>query len=371
MILGQLIHKLRINSFLLFIIPSIAVLGSLLIHNHLSEKDYTLQIKYLNLNDVPGEEFIEDCSIDNNYCLKIGNEPGQFGNEKMLTNFNNCRMHIVEFSFSDNTGKIYRDNIVPKSLFKFDNKKARWIIKGESINNEIKLKRFVTNKKSSECIKNYPISYFFYKYFPPYSYLINQKAKGITLGTASSVNPFFFGEVSISNLVKRHPINIFFKFFLYIGVILMIMYWYNYNLIFKEILNKEKNIFYFFGLGSAVFLFFHIYFLGTTSTNEFLKDFRKIVIVLFILFEVIAQTILAFKIYNNKNIFSKYCYESIVLTKVFFVSIISIFTLTIIIILSIYDLPSSINNILEWNYFMILLLFYLLSALIWKKQINF
>jgi len=267
MILGKIIHKLRINSLLLFIIPSIAVLGSLLIHNHLSKKDYTLQIEYSNLKDVPGKEYIEDCTINNNYCLKIGDEPGQFGNEEMLTDFNKCRMHVVEFSFSDNTGKIYRNNIIPKSLFKFDNKKARLVIKNESVDNEIKLKRFVTNNKSAECIKNYPISYFFYKYFPPYSYIINEKVNGITLGTASSVNPFFYGEVSISNLVKRHPINIFFKFLLYIGVILMIMYWYNYNSIFKKILNKEKNVFYFFGLGSAIFLFFHIYFLGTTSNN--------------------------------------------------------------------------------------------------------
>ena len=55
----------------------------------------------------------------------------------------------------------------------------------------------------------------------------------------------------------------------------MIMYWYNNNKIFKILLNKKINLFYFFGLGSTVFLFFHVYFLGTTSNNEFLKDFPQ------------------------------------------------------------------------------------------------
>ena len=148
----------------------------------------------------------------------------------------------------------------------------------------------------------------------------------------------------------------------------MTMYWYNYNSIFKLILNTKKNIFYFFGLGSAVLLFLHVYFLGTTSNNEILKDFRRIIIVLFILFEVIAQTLLAFKIYKNKDNLSKYCYKLIVLTKIFFVSFIVAFTVIIITILSIFDLPSSVDYILEWNYFIVLLLFYLLSCLMWKKK---
>ena len=370
MILEKMIQRLRLYSFFLFLFPSIAIIGSLLIHNHLSEKDYTYQIKHSYLNDVPGEEYTIDCTINNNYCLKKDIEPGQFGNEEMITDFNNCRMHIVEFSFSDKTGEIYKDNIVPESLFKFDTKKAKFFIKKESVNNQIKLKRFVVNSKSSECIKNYPISYFFYKYFPPYSYIVNEKVKGITLGAATSVNPFFYGEVSISNLVKRHPINIFFKSFLYLSVIFMVAYWYNYNKIFKEVVDKKANIFYFFGFSSAVLLFLHVYFLGTTSNSELLKYFRKFVIIFFILFEVFAQSFLAFKIYKYRNIFTKYCYMPIVLTKIFFVTTVMIFTLLIILILSIYNLSSNVDYILEWNYFIVLLLFYLLSALMWKK-INF
>ena len=149
----------------------------------------------------------------------------------------------------------------------------------------------------------------------------------------------------------------------------MISYWYNYNKIFNKIIDKKQNVFYFLGLTSAIFLFLHVYFLGTTSTNEFLKDFRRIVILLFILFEVFAQGFLAFKIYNNRNIFAEYCYKSIVLTKIFFVIFMVTFTVIIMIVLSVLNLPSTVDYILEWNYFVVLLFFYLLSSLMWKKLI--
>ena len=39
----------------------------------------------------------------------------------------------------------------------------------------------------------------------------------------------------------------------------------------------------------------------------------------------------------------------------------------ILTILIFYNLPSNIDYILEWNYFLILLIFYFLSYLMWKK----
>jgi len=383
MILSKLITRLRANSFFLFLVPSIAIIGSLLIHNFLVDFKYGLLLKSSLLNDLPGEEYIVDCKEDNSYCmtgLRIGHLHRVAKNNKDLEHvpkygkkIDDCFINSVNYVFLNN-GKEYPviDSLLPSALFFVEGKRGKdpyLTLKKEFKNSKIKLKQYVSNKKDEACIINNKIYYFFYRYFPPYSYLVDQKIKGLSLCTQVSVNPFLYGEVSISNLVKRHPINYFFKFFLYIGVILMIMYWYNYNKIFKTILNKKMNTFYFFGLGSAVFLFFHVYFLGTTSDSEFLKVFRRIVIVLFILFEVIAQTILAFKIYKHKDIFIKYCYKLIVLSKVFFVSFILIFTLGVMIVLSIYNLPSYVDFILEWNYFIVLLIFYLLSSLMWKKNI--
>ncbi|MDA9663926.1 hypothetical protein N9T25_01480 [Candidatus Pelagibacter sp.] len=369
MVLSKVIKILRINSFLLFIIPSIAIFGSLQIHNSLIDSKYELQKKNVFLPDKPGEKYNLKCTEDNGYCT--GKKAQQILNKN--TEIGECNIFIVNETFVDSSGKKHPrvEGSLPSTIFtNIKNNDGSTLIQKEFLNDEFLFQQYVTNKKDETCIKNYKISYFFYKYFFPYTYILDEKIKGIELGTQDTVNPFLYGEVSISNLVKRHPINIFFKFFLYIGVILMIAYWYNYNKIFKKILDKKINLFYLFGLASAIFLFFHVYFLGTTSSNEILKDFRRIVIVLFILFEVFAQTFLAYKIYTNRNVFNEYCYKSIVLTKVFFVSIILVFTIAIMTILSIFNLPSSVDYILEWNYFIVLLVFYLLSSLMWKKKIN-
>ena len=382
MILSKLINRLKVNSLFLFLIPSIAIIGSLLMHNFLVDFKYSLHLnKSSHLSDVVGEEYTVDCTEDNSYCMAGLSIGGIYGvakkkkDEDHLPKYgkkiDDCFINSVNYVFLNN-GKEYPlvEDFLPPALYILEGKgvDAYLTLKKEFKNKKIKFKQYVTDKKDERCIKNDQIYYFFYKYFPPYSYIVDQKIKGLKLGTSVNVNPFLYGEVSISNLVKRHPINYFFKSFLYISIILMIMYWYNNNKIFKILLNKKINLFYFFGLGSTVFLFFHVYFLGTTSNNEFLKDFRKIVIILFILFEIIAQTFLAMKIYKHKGIFTKYCYKLIVLSKVFFVSFIFIFTVCVMTILSIYNIPSNVEYILEWNYFIVLLLFYLLSCLMWKRN---
>jgi hypothetical protein len=361
MILSKIIKRLRINSFLLFLIPSIAIIGSLQIHNFLTDFQYRLDHKNINLTDEPGKKYNVKCTKNNGFCM---GKVSEYLFE-MAIKIDDCFINEVKSYYTVN-GKIYNKT---SDVFNLVNGKS--IIKEEYIDSEIIFTKSVSNKKNEYCIKNSKTYYFFYKYFPPFSYIIDEKIKGIALGTHLKVNPFLYGEVSISNLVKRHPINIFFKFFLYLSVILMIAYWYNYNKIFKKVLNKNINIFYIFGICSAVFLFFHIYFLGSTSDNEVLKVFRRIVIVLFILFEVLAQTLLALKIFKNRNIFLKYCFKFMVLIKLFFVLSILIFTIAIVIILSIYNLSSNVDYILEWNYFIVLLVFYLFSSLMWKKIINF
>ena len=361
MILSKIIKRLRVNSFLLFLIPSIAIIGSLQIHNFLADFQYRIQQTHKYLTDEPGTKYNLKCTEDNGFC---NGKSARYLYEKAIK-IDDCFLYDVKKYYTVNGKNNYKLNDVYNLI------DGKWVIKEKYFNSKIILTKEVVNEKNKYCIKNGQIFYFFYKYFPPISYLVDEKVKGISLGTHVKVNPFLYGEVSISNLVKRHPINIFFKFFLYLSVILMIAYWYNYNKIFKKVLNKNINTFYIFGICSAIFLFFHVYFLGSTSDNEVLKDFRRIVIVLFILFEVLAQTLLALKIFKNRNIFLKYCFRFMVLTKLFFVLFILIFTIAILIILSIYNLPSSVDYILEWNYFIVLLVFYLFSSLMWKKIINF
>ena len=370
MILSKIIQRLRLNSFFLFILPTLAIIGSLLIHNFLVDFKYQKSIKFKKyLTDIPGQEYTINCTEDNNFCFK--KDIFYFLNEKS-PKIGDCFVHTVKVQFYV-TGE---NNIKTDDIWKVYNKENDiWTIRKQYLNSNIKQIRSVKNEKDIRCIKNYPSQFFFYKYFLPYSFILNQTAnlleKKLNLGSSVKINPFLYGEISISNLVKRHPINYFFKSFMYLGIILMFTYWYNYNKIIKTIIDKKTNFFYFFGIASAVFLFFHVLFLGTNSNNEILKDFRKIILVLFILFEVLAQTFLAIKIFSNKNIFMKYSHSFIVMAKIIFISTVLSISIILILLLIFYNFPSNIDNILEWNYFIILLIFYLLSSFMWKKKINF
>ena len=161
-----------------------------------------------------------------------------------------------------------------------------------------------------------------------------------------------------------------FKPLLFISVILMYLYWRSYNYLFFEILNSRKNKFVFFGIASAILLFFHVLFLGMEIDNKIFKLLRKLIIVFFILSEIIAQFLLSIQLFKNKKNLNNYCNSYIINIKLLFVIMITTISVLVLFILIIYDLPSKVDYILEWNYFAGLLFYYLLSALMWKKLTN-
>ena len=139
---------------------------------------------------------------------------------------------------------------------------------------------------------------------------------------------------------------------------------------FKKILpsRKRTNSFTLFGILSAIFLFLHVLFLGIDNQTDLIRQFRRIIIVSFIMFEILAEFYLAKKLYNCRNILEQYMYKKIILAKIIFVSIIVFTTFIILFLITIKDMGSYFNNIVEWNYFTVLLVFYLLSAIAWKKK---
>ena len=370
----SLISRLRIVAFLLFLLPTIAIIGSILIQNYIISLKYSFKTNYSNyLNDIPGDSFEKVCNLDNNsgsgiISICFDKKFRQKWNEKNLK-LDYCFIHEVshEMWFVDDIyvnktgGTDFLDDIIETLDNGF---KVKENIKGK----EIKVKLVVLDVKKDSCIKN-NFSYKIYKIFPLFfEYTAKFVRDEVSLGTSTKINPFFYGETSISNIVKRHPINIFFKSLLYISIVLMIAYWYFYNKIFQKTLKNNFNLFYFFGIGSAIFLFFHVFFLGSTSDNEIFKDIRRLIIVLFILFELLAQIFLAKNIYKNKNVFIEFCYNKIISLKLLFVVCVSTITIIILLCLFLTDLPSNVDYILEWNYFVVLLIFYFISSIMWKKN---
>ncbi len=181
--------------------------------------------------------------------------------------------------------------------------------------------------------------------------------------------PYFDGSVSISRVARVFPSNLIFKPAMFITSFLLINYWINNK---KIILNINKNQKYirliiFFGVGSAIALALHSVFLGIKFDNDLYKLFRRVVLLIFIFFEIIAQAYLVIILYSlNLNL------QSYIRTRVLKVKMILVSILIIVAIITIPHLNNDDNKILkhalEWNYFMGILCFYLLSSLMWKKQ---
>ena len=86
------------------------------------------------------------------------------------------------------------------------------------------------------------------------------------------------------------------------------------------------------------------------------QKIRKLVLLLFIISEIGAQFLLGVQLYKKRDVLMKYCNNIMVKLKYYFVLTLSVSTLIIIIFLIIFNTTTKLNNILEWNYFIILLL---------------
>ena len=177
------------------------------------------------------------------------------------------------------------------------------------------------------------------------------------------------GGVSISRTARVFPTYLIFKPAMFITAFFLIQYWrFNSNFMLKICpqLNYKK-FFLFFGIGSAIFLVLHSIFLGIKFDNDFYKLFRRILVLAFIIFEVVAQTILVINFYKIKEQIEKFINKRILNVKIILVSI--------LILAAFVSIPflidkgyNSFKHALEWNYFIGVISFYLLTFFFWKKQ---
>ena len=346
--------RLKKISFYLFFIPTIAILGSLLFHNMLVSYNFS-GVKMQIGKDFPVKLI---CTEENNYCIK--RHPTESGK------LDSCDRYSLNYKFfvDGKHIKFLEDGQVDDYVAK--NRQSLY-------NKEVKIIISETGRKQPTCILNSPIVHSLYKFFPKVFDFIRDIKKNdkYTAATSVVVNPLIYGETSISNIVKRFPINFLFKPLLYLTSVLMILYWIYYQKIFSTITkNNNTNIFLIFGIISGIFLFFHVFFLGTTNQSEIFTKIRKIIVLTFLFAELFAQYFLVRKIYQYKDLLLNFTIKNILFSKIYFVAIILIFTIIAILYLIFYKTSSEFNNILEWNYFLVLLLFYLLSSIMWKKKIT-
>ena len=188
--------------------------------------------------------------------------------------------------------------------------------------------------------------------------------------------PYFDGGASISRTARPYPSWLIFKPAMFLTSFLLIKYWL-YN---KEIINffqkdhKNINKIVYFGIASAIALTIHSIFLGIKFDNDLYKLFRRVILLLFIIFEVIAQAYLVSTLYSFKEKISDYLNLIILKIKIVLVTILIIVA---VISIPIISLPGDefmgitlkfLKHGLEWNYFLGVITFYLLTFLMWKKN---
>ena len=189
----------------------------------------------------------------------------------------------------------------------------------------------------------------------------------------NSLWPYFDGGLSISRAARPYPSWLIFKPAMFLTSFLLIKYWY-FN---KDIIqNLDKNYKHlkkiiFFGVGSAIALTIHSIFLGIVFDNDLYKLFRRIIMIVFIVFEITAQAYLVMALYSFKNKLNEFVNIKALKLKLILVSLLIIVA---VIAVPIISWPGStfkfLKHALEWNYFIGVITFYLLTYFMWKKKVN-
>ena len=188
--------------------------------------------------------------------------------------------------------------------------------------------------------------------------------------------PYIDGQASISRTARVFPTYLIFKPAMFFTSYLLIKYW----IYSKDIIiffNKDhKNIkrILFFGVGSAILLTLHSIFLGIKFDNDLYKLFRRVIMLSFIIFEISAQAYLVTTFYSFKDKMTNYINLKYLKLKIILVSLL---IAVAVISIPIISLPGDnflnfnlkfFKHALEWNYFIGVITFYLLTFFMWKNK---
>ena len=204
-----------------------------------------------------------------------------------------------------------------------------------------------------------------YDLFENTIFVVNQ------IGRTGFTIPYIDGEVSISRTARTYPSYLLFKPGMIITALLLIKYWISTKALLEKINieTAKKNLFLLFGILSAIFLILHSIFLGVSFEHDLYKLFRRFVILGFVLFEVIAQTLLVISLFKIKNTISQFINKKILILKILLVSLLIVIALASLPIL-ISSGHTHFKHALEWNYFIGVVLFYLLTFFFWRKDLK-
>jgi len=188
--------------------------------------------------------------------------------------------------------------------------------------------------------------------------------------------PYLDGGTSISRTARPYPSWLIFKPAMFLTSYLLIKYWLYNRSIVQAINGDHKNIkkFIFFGISSAICLVLHSIFLGIKFEYDLYKLFRRIIMLLFIIFEIVAQAYLVATLYSFREKLLNFINPKILKLKIILVSVLIVVA---VISIPIISLPGNnflgfnlkfFKHALEWDYFLGVISFYLLTFFMWKRN---
>ena len=192
------------------------------------------------------------------------------------------------------------------------------------------------------------------------SYLIS-----IKLNLVATCIPNFEGCTSISRVGRYEPVKFFFKPMMYFYALSIFFFW---NIFLQEIkiIRIKSKYLIILTFITVIFLFLYITFLGESKVYSF---FKRIGIYFYILSIVILQFSSNKMLIKNKKKLSKFFNYKIVKFNYYLSSFLVISGLILLPILIIkIDTFPQIKNIISWNYFLLIQLFFLLFFFSLKKS---
>jgi len=342
------VKQIRNYSIASFLIPLIAINSCFLIY------------KFLGNLDIKAYPNMDWNKHEQTYSW---NEYNKLDNKIELETFTNCPKYETSVFYN------YTDNQTLKTIEQKD--ETVKIIKKLVVSNKVKSVNIKFKKTLNDlCVKNHQ---FLYALLKKFSWLetILIKAKSNPAGFSEIRNPYLYGEVSISRTARYFPAILIFKSLIILSSFLLFLYWRNNLNLFSELENKNILVksskkFFYFGIFSCIFLALHATFLGLDLDSKLFDKMRKLIITSFIIFEVLAQISLTKNLFKFREELKKYIHSLILKIKIIFIVAVSFATCIAFTILIFSEPSNAFKHVLEWNYFSFLLLYYLLSRLLWK-----
>ena len=193
------------------------------------------------------------------------------------------------------------------------------------------------------------------------SYIIS-----INLDLVAKCIPNFEGCTSISRVGRYEPVKFFFKPMMYFYSLVIFFFWITFS---KEINNfkiKSKNLVILTFI-TVIFLCLYITFLGESNLYSFFKRIGiYFYIISIVLLQLSSNKIL---ISNQKKLSKIFNYKIVKLNYgLSWLLVISGLILLPVLVIKIDTFPQ-IKNIISWNYFLLIQLFFLLFFISFKKLI--